>query len=43
MKRAIRFTAHLEGLPFDSVITYRVKLGTTFVREGAFPTRANST
>jgi len=38
-----KYTAQLDGLPFDSVITYRVKLGDAIVREGAFPTRATAT
>ena len=38
-----RYRAELAGLPFDSEISYRVKLGATVVREGAFKTRASAT
>lgn len=38
-----RYRTELTGLPFDSEISYRVKLGTTVVREGAFRTRASAT
>ncbi len=37
------FTYHatLEGLPFDSAVKYRVRLGAKVVREGTFKTRAS--
>ncbi|MEO7319730.1 MAG: metallophosphoesterase, partial [Chthoniobacteraceae bacterium] len=38
-----RYVADLAGLPFDSSIGYRVKLGAKLVREGAFKTRASAT
>ncbi len=38
-----RYVADLTGLPFDSSIGYRVKLGAKLVREGAFKTRASAT
>ena len=37
-----KYTATLAGLPFDSTISYRVKLGAKVVREAAFPTRATA-
>ncbi len=37
-----RYVADLSGLPFDSTISYRVKLGGKLVREGAFKTRASA-
>ena len=37
-----KYTAPLTGLPFDTEIHYRVKLGDRVVREGAFPTRASA-
>ncbi len=39
----LRYRAELAGLPFDSEIAYRVRLGATLVREGAFRTRASAT
>ena len=38
----LRYRAELTGLPFDSAITYRVKLGAAVVREGIFKTRASA-
>ena len=37
------YAATLEGLPFDSIVRYRVKLGAKVVRQGAFRTRASAT
>ena len=37
-----KYTAALTNLPLDSVVTYRVKLGTNLVRESSFHTRANA-
>ncbi len=38
----LRYRAELTGLPFDSEISYRVKLGASVVREGSFKTRATA-
>jgi hypothetical protein len=38
----IRYRAELSGLPFDSEVSYRVRLGNTVVREGTFKTRATA-
>ena len=38
----LRYRAELTGLPFDSEVTYRVKLAGAVVREGVFKTRASS-
>jgi len=37
-----RYTAHLDGLPFNSDVTYRVKLGDRAIREATFRTRATA-
>ncbi len=37
-----RYTAHLGGLPFNSAVRYRVKLGVKVVREATFRTRATA-
>ena len=37
-----RYVADLAGLPFDSTVSYRVKMGGDLVREGAFKTRASA-
>jgi acid phosphatase type 7 len=37
-----RYTANLDGLPFNSDVTYRVKLGDRVVREATFRTRATA-
>jgi acid phosphatase type 7 len=37
-----KYTAHLEKLPFNSDVHYRVKLGGTVVREASFRTRATA-
>lgn len=39
----LRYRAELTGLPLDSEISCRVKLGATVVREGSFKTRASAT
>ncbi len=39
----LRYRAELPGLPFDSEISYRVKLGASIVRGGSFKTRATAT
>ncbi len=36
------YAAALEGLPFDSVVRYRVRIGDRLVREGSFKTRASA-
>ena len=37
-----KYTAKLEGLPFNADVRYRVKLGNQVVREGVFRTRATA-
>ena len=37
------YTAALDGLPFDSTVRYRVRLGIRTVREGTFKTRTSGT
>jgi predicted phosphodiesterase len=37
-----RYMAHLDELPFDANIRYRVKLGSKVIREGTFRTRATA-
>jgi len=39
----LRYVAELPGLPFDSVVEYRVKSGELLIREGKFKTRASAT
>lgn len=41
-QRYFNYIATLSGLPFDSEIAYRVKLGDKLVREGVFRTRATA-
>lgn len=38
----LRYVAELGGLPFDSTVSYRVRLGAKTVREAAFKTRASA-
>jgi|GEM_PF-146838 len=38
-----RYRAVLPELPFDTEVTYRVRLGATVIREGTFKTRATAT
>lgn len=38
----LRYVAELNGLPFDSSVEYRVKMGAKVVREGACKTRASA-
>jgi hypothetical protein len=37
-----KYTAKLEGLPFNADVRYRVKLGNQVIREGTFRTRATA-
>ncbi|MDB6173937.1 MAG: hypothetical protein JWL59_3248 [Chthoniobacteraceae bacterium] len=36
------YSAKLEGLPFDSIVRYRVSMGMKVIREGSFRTRASA-
>src|SRR5581483_8807357 len=37
-----KYTAHLDALPFDAEVRYRVKLGDRVVRAATFRTRASA-